>query len=483
MMKIRSKVLLIVFLIFLILSTFHQNYTSAKVDEVRWGDIEDKENAFVFKVELISFRDKEYLLADEFLLNERICGLHFKILNFPANVSSISFTIILKNQSEIKVYDYKNEATKNTSFNITIGPNVKLNESGLWFLELIFTIYATESISSPDSSVGVYRGENDELNKDSDIRKVGAWPLDSSFSLPPIEISVYTMGEYAQIRAARAAEEAAFQQSKSAKASEKLLSWQRIAVTITFIAAIATALMAIYTKKLAKYTKQANEEFQKERKKPGIMAMIAFAINPSISEFKKLKEVVEKIKEGYISDLPSALKVSDLDKSYWKDFRKDFKNLFKKVQKYLEDREKYTERLEKTITKIKEILKIKKETIEGLEDFLEEMTVKYKCKFGAGAFFNSIASSLAKDILYQEYAGTNYYSKKVFEKFKEEWLKIREEEPIREEIVTLIEMGDKFDNYIKLIDELEEERNKLMKDYDIKYTDIKLYEQETFIKK
>jgi len=465
---------------------------SGEKNIVNWENVQDKNHSFVFELEVNHSLPSlviENLSDYEFLYNEKIAPIRFSILHFPSNVTSITVGLEIISPTGRIVYANQWECQNKSRVFIDCTDAILLNESGIWQREWSFRAKSGEY----DRFIEVYENidEKDKLADESKIKYLG---YGSAFEIRD-RWFVYTLSEYTALIIARANREAAKASEESAKANKDALSLQKNAIDITSIAAIATAVMAVatavmarYTKKsaeesakMAKYTKQANEELQKEIKKPGIIKMIAFAINPSILEFTKLKEAVEEIKEGHISDLPNTLKASDLDISYWKDFRKEFKILFEKIQKYLEDKEKYTERLENTIMKIKEILEIKKETIEGLEDFLEEMTVKYNYHLGVDAFFDSISISLARDILYLEYAGINYHSKKVFEKFKEEWLKIREEEPVKEEIVTLIEMGGKFNNYVKLIDELREERNELMEDYKLQYTDIEVCEQGTII--
>ena len=60
-----------------------------------WGEVKVKSHAFVFKLDLRQLVYRESLSLDEFVINDEITQLYFKVLNFPSNVSNISFSVTL----------------------------------------------------------------------------------------------------------------------------------------------------------------------------------------------------------------------------------------------------------------------------------------------------------------------------------------------------------------------------------------------------
>lgn len=339
----KGNKLLIAFLLFLILNTFYQDCTNAETNEIRWEDVEDKSHSFVFKLELNRSIYTEHLLHDEFVYNDIIGPVRFKVMNFPINVSSISYGIAMISPSRIEVYNIQGKCTNKSRIFTDLSASIRLNESGVWFRELTFEINPTESYKQ-DEKVLIYEyiGEHDKLNADSQLRKVTTLGMKGAILIKN-GLPVYTLAEYAGIRSARASEEAAIEQSKNAKANRELVNWQIRATIAMGVTAGATISLAIIT---VIVTYKNIGETRKERKRESMKKLIGWLMDKAILEFKELKDAFKKIEDlGDTIPLPSRLNLSSLKRKGWNDFRREMPNYFNEIQKYLKVKDKYRKKL------------------------------------------------------------------------------------------------------------------------------------------
>ena len=131
------KLLQSIFSVLLILIVSSIPLSQANYNGQTWNEVKDKAHAFVFRLDLIPMIKREALSLDEFLINDRITGFYFECVNFPVNISSISFKFAVISPNGTKVYESPsiNTTSVHKKYSSTFSPYVELNKHGIWFLD------------------------------------------------------------------------------------------------------------------------------------------------------------------------------------------------------------------------------------------------------------------------------------------------------------------------------------------------------------
>jgi len=263
----------------------------------------------------------------------------------------------------------------------------------------------------------------------------------------------------------------AVQQLRSAKASERLLSWQVRATIVMIFTAIATASMA-------GFTLWNIEERRKEDKREGIKQMIVRAImKEGIPQFRALKEDLDAIIGGYVTK-PRYMLSSLRSDSYWKDFRQTNPETFDRICNFSKAVATYTKNWEECKSEIMEELKARRAKVPGLDKFLEDYVRKENISSSYVEFFEKILPLIATCILDQKCEAMNKYAKYIFEKFKKEFLEIRKKDYINAKIENLIQLAKEMRKYVELGKKLEKIKEKQIKKYNITHWEI----DETYVR-
>jgi len=430
--------------------------------EREFRDVESRhKDILVFNFEIETSMGYEYLSGDEFVLFELVDRYTFSLLHLPNHISLSSVRIILTSPSGQKFEStiesekwFSDEPNKILVFRnpTNVFPS-KLNETGIWYIEFYFT--TSETLWPWE-----YTGYVFDFDSYSQIRSTSRYPLEDYFKKG---ITVYTLSELVQLRAA--------------KAAEKTAEMYEISIIIFGIAAAFTASAAFIS-----YWNTTI--YIKKRKEESIIHLIIKAIDPAILEFKELKNSIKKIKEGHIVPLPTNIATEDLSGSQWSDFRREFPIFllsyvkFKNIQKYLKKKDEYNELREDCLKKIIEVAK--RLDAKRIENFLIESMKKSRFRGTAEDFFKErIAEDLALNILHKEKT-KNEFANDLFDKYYNSLLKIRNRPTINEKITKAIRFAEQLINFQKLHKKLNyNNRDFLMKKYHLYDGDLERYRTKT----
>lgn len=466
MMSMKKKTwseILLILMIDLILVSFFPT-TNAVTNETEWRNITDKPHTFVYQIKLREIEPSEALSEWEYVKDDMLGPISIKVLHFPINVSSISMDLILRSKEGREIYRKDNITFTNTNQEfIDLSAFIRLNESGIWSLEIGFKINPLAPFNQSEIiSVWEYSGSKDKLCYSSKLLKIIETGLPAAFSITK-RLTVYTVTDYALIRSARASE-------ITAKTNKDLIVWQKGAFSAMIISAIATAFMAFWTFLSIRETK-------KERKRDSIKQIIAKAIKEGIHQFKYFERNINKIKRGSIDPLPRF--IAPLTRSYLRDFRLECPRIFEKIYQFLEDLKNYDQRCDDILSKIRNKLSDEWRKIYGLDTFINELMKEDKINGSIDSFFDEeLLSPLAESIALQEYRGDSKYSKKVWDNFKKELLEIRKKEEISKKLTEISDLVEKMEKYLSLSAKLKREKEKLMKKYNIYNYEIEGIEKE-----
>jgi len=240
-----SRVLLLIFMIFCLCTVEAQNVEAQNNGIVKWREVKNKSQAFVFKLEynrslppLVTANLSEY----EFLFNEAIAPIGFRIMNFPNNVSIINVSLKVCSPNNHIVYSNHWKCKKDTwTHSIDLSSVIVFNETGIWKLKWFFEI----KNNTEYKTIPIYRyiGKEKELDEDSDLKKFGKGAVFTCTE----RIVVYSLSEYAALLTAKSNEKVANAESKYIKLTEELLKWQRRATYAMIATAVATFGLAIAT--------------------------------------------------------------------------------------------------------------------------------------------------------------------------------------------------------------------------------------------
>jgi len=482
--KFVLKNFLYVFILILILSA---NASALVKKEMAWKNVENKNNTLVYTLKMYTHIKSEYLEYNEFILNDEIHTLYFRIINYPSDISLIDFSLRIISPNGIDAFKKNFSFTRDSNLrDYTI--DLKLNETGTWYWNLYVKIHKNGSFDNLGKiSLIQYNHESQEFNNNSIIEVLYNNPLEIITFNDNIEFPdgfrVYTQSEAAQIISARALEEAAKYQQQTVDSYKDNLLWQQIMVGVLLATAVITLVgICISGKRLALSSKEF-EELIKERKRPIIIKIIVLSMEKILNEFnefsKKISKINNKNKPKEIINLESGFREKILSKqSNWKDFKRRYPELYENIMHYLNDVDDYT-RLrnkckEEIISKIREI------------EISEEMNKLVKKSQGRNHGTSrqhleiDLAPNLAESILSKEgmgYLAPGARASELFEKYYDFWMKIREEKTVYKSIKVLSNKLKDIAKYGKLTKKIEEEINKLMEDYDIHHTQLDDYRQ------
>ncbi|NVM38103.1 MAG: hypothetical protein HWN81_21095 [Candidatus Lokiarchaeota archaeon] len=468
--KIALKSLLFSFILILILST---NVSALIKKDMAWKDVENKDKAFVYTLKMYTYAESD-LEYNEFILDDKIHTLYFEIFNYPLNVSSIDFTLRIISPSENEVYMKDFSFTRSSWHKGTL--DLKLNETGLWYWNLYINLHKDDSIDSLDLiSLIQYNYESQEFNKDSIVEVLYGLPSDTirltGAAEFPDGFRVYTQSEAAQIISARALEKAAKYQQQTAESSEENIGLQQNMVYVLLLTAGIT-LIGIIISSIFSY--KQHQELNRERKRSAIIKMIVEAVDKSIEEFQtlnlKLKKIQDKIDLKNVKNIsfpppPSIIYRKHLASSSWKDFENEYPDIYSKIQDYLNKKDRYLLVGNSCLQSI--VKSIKKVKINKQMDLLIEELRKASRTEGTNQEYlhKDLSMHLAKCIL--SLGSVDNQASILFQKFKDKWLDIRKEDPIRQQIEKLASCLKELTNYLEYCEKMKTIRWNIMKEYNI----------------
>jgi hypothetical protein len=433
-----------------LLTSFAITTVQAKIYEREFRTIKSNyPNTLVFNFEIETSTGYEFLSCDEFVLYEEIDNHIFTILSLPGNVSlsSVRTTLTSPSGKEFqntierqKWFNEKNSPIRLSVYNFPL----EFNESGIWYLEFYFT---TSEKVWPWEFIG-YIWDFDDY---STIRTTYAYERHNYYKKG---VTVFSLSELVQLRAAKAAEE-------TAEKYEFSLWFLGAAALGSLIAAAASAWHL--------------RELVKRKKEESIIHLIEEAITPAISEFKTLKDKLSKIRSRHIIPLPSFISDSELSESQWTDYRREIFTLnLRMIRQYLKKKNRYAGLRKEALSLIKD--ELKKLDLKEFENDIIQLMKKRKMKTTLELFFNKkLLNDLALIILHFYYS-ENQIANDFFKKHKDMLLEIRNEPKIKEKINEAVQYAEKMKKYEKRHNKLRyNHRDFLMKKYNITDWDIEKF--------
>lgn len=450
------KFVIILFFI-LLMTSFAIINVQAKIYEVELRTIKSNyPDSLVYSFQIETSTGYDFLSCDEFVLSEEVDNYIFTIQYLPDQVSLSSVKIKLASpggqifENTIEKQQWFNEKKSPISLQVYNFP-LKFNETGIWYLEFNFN---TNKEVLPWEFTGFARNFNDYSN----VRTTYRYQRTNYYKKG---ITVFSLNELVQLRAAKAAEETAETYKYS------LWLFGATAVFSAIAAGVSYWNTSIYAKR---------------RKEESILHLIKEAINPSISEFKDLENSIKKIKNGKIVTLPTFINSEVLYGSQWSDFRREFPfhflNFvkFKNIQKYLKKKNEYNDLRDECLKKINE--DVKNLGINKFEKFLVKPMKDSRFKGNFEDFFKErIAECLSVNILHDEKTN-NDCANELFEKYRNIFYKIRNKPTISKKIKKAIELSKKLAKFQNLHKKLNlYNRDYLMRKYQLTDYDLEKFKK------
>jgi len=401
-----------------------------------------KENFIVFHFEIVSPMNYEFISNDEYVVSVAVTNYAFSIHHISENITlnSVNFTLTSPSNRhfyyELKQIQWQSTNSQITKIFYIQNFPFEFNESGAWYLQIFFKV-------NKNTTIWEYADSFLNLNENSQVRTVFPFGEKNYFQKG---ITIYTINELTSLRAAIAAEKTANQYGNS--------------IWILLGSAIASA----FTAGFAAYNVN---EMLKGKKVESIKHMIQGSMIPAIKEFNEFKEIFEKLQQGRLVKLPNYLNSSIIKTSHWKDFQIEYKARFVKrnIKTYLEKKEKIQKIRNEINNEVIKQIKIKRIEIPNSYQFLIQMKRKYKIAKTPKKFFEEDSiDNLAQSIIQIETTGSDY-AKEIFNKYKEDWLSIREENVIKEKIRAFLEIVNTMKKFQKTGKSLSFDKGSIMNKY------------------
>ncbi|MEM1513763.1 MAG: hypothetical protein QXE46_02415 [Candidatus Thermoplasmatota archaeon] len=459
MIKIHAKLYLL--LSFLILITFSFSVSS---EYLTWKNVKEFSlqhgyEALVVNYYIQSAHKSDVLDKNQFECTDYLTSIWIYLLDFTSEVS-LEKLIITSPSNKVEEFFLKEEKPNLNIKKSYVATTLyyspfSLNEEGIWKIQIE---------TNKTASIYEYDGPIYEFNEKSEVK-----PIKTIEVLSP----------------------SAVQQLRNAKASEKLLEWQKRATFGILFSAIFTAGMAFFTAWMAKATRQTILETKKERKREAMKRVVACVIREEARPLFEsrleniLKEITEKKIIEEIGEEPKIL-FSSPSEPCWKDFKREYPKLFEKIWNTIEKIKDYQTKQRESREKVEEILK---EKIKGLsqfppsqpfEDWFEERYsyleewILHNGNYSWDEWIRKPFSSLSGSLGWRPVPPKiDEFTEKLTLEHGKELLKIREEEPLNSMINELVKIAEEIGkNFSSVREEIKNAEEKIMREYDI--TDYEL---------
>lgn len=452
------RLILILFLIFIpliiTLPTLNGKIIRSDFNSVK----SENESIIVFSFSIHSTTTYDFLTCDEFAKDAQIENFGFAIHYHPekANITSVKTTLTSPTNikfehswSNIEWIPKESGQVKICQIPFDHFPS-KFNETGIWYLEFSFNV---------NKSLDIWEFEKDptDFHQNSQIRTFYPYKTSNYYKKG---ITVYSQTELTYVRAA--------------KASEETSNLYNISIWILGATAIATSIAAI----LSFYNVK---ESLKDKKIEGIKHMIQTALKPATYEFENFHNLYEQISNDKFHKLPTKINKSIINTAQWKDLKIELYYSYfsrRKLQNYLAEKENYNN-LRKNLSKeIINSTKVKRLSINKSYEVIAKLRNKSKSQMTPKNFFEKkILNKLSESIITKENSD-NEIANELFNKFKQKWLEIRDEKPIKDILEKLKHSVSNMRKYNNFHKTLKFHMDTIMEKYRITYWELEKHTQE-----